>query len=188
MTMDEMTRAAREAVERVIAAGVRHGAVELPEPNLDPAAAPAALRASAAHYDALTDRLDLFRHVCRVPSPAGELFLLVVGFESTDGWLEVFGPGGELFGAAQYVGGRVGWATVEEVRASVETGRHVPALDAALTWFDRPDGGSVSACDRFVVAPAGGAWRLTMNGQFIQDWDTPANARAHAEALALPPE
>ena len=183
----ETEQAAREAVERAVAASGGRP----PGANLDPPPAdlPEPVRAAMAAYDAMPEWLvgSTFRHLSRVPSAAGELYLLVHGFESTDGWLEVFGPDGTPLAAAQYIGGRVGWAEADEVRASIQTGRRVPALDAATDWVEEA-GGYRSACGRFAVTPTGKKWRLTMDGRFIQDWDTPEDAQGHARALALPAE
>jgi hypothetical protein len=181
-------RAAREAVERVVATGTGR----LPEPNLAPPPddLPGPVRQAVAAYDAMPEWLvsSTFRHLCRLRSAVGDLYLLAHGFESTDGWAEVFDPEGTPLGAAQYVGGRVYWATVEEVRRSIQSGQRVPAAEAPAGWVDEPGGGCRSACGRFSIAPVGGAWRLTMGGTFIQDWATREDAVGHAHALALPAE
>lgn len=188
MANQSSEQAAREAVERVMAA--RAG--RLPEPNLDPATTdlPASIRSALAAYDAMPEWLvnSTFRHLCRIPSNVGELYLLIHGFESTDGWLEVFDPDGTPLGAAQYIGERVGWASAEEVRQSLQTGTRVPALEASPGWSNTPGGGYRSACGRFEITPVKGSWRLTMNGKFIQTWDTLEDAQGQARALALPAE
>jgi hypothetical protein len=91
-------------------------------------------------------------------------------------------------GGGQYIGDRIGWATVDEVRESITTGRRVPALHSELDWVERPTGVWETACGQFALAPEQAGWRLTRQGEFIQTWDTFEQARAHAAALALPPE
>lgn len=193
MPRQSLSARAREAVERAIAdaARKRKGAIVLPYPDLSPLPddLPVGVRKAINYYDTELEGFDLFRYLCRLPSAAGELFLLMHGFEDTDGVVEVFAPNGKLLGAAQFIGERVGWDDVKVVRACLQNGHRVSALEAGVQWVEQQDGGYQSTCGRYkVFRIQANCWRLVMNGEHIQDWDTWTNARAHAEALALPAE
>ncbi len=197
MASDGPAEVVRTAIQRAFAEGAarRTGGLVLPGVHLNPPPTHLPALASAIqHYDALADpdgafALDIVRHLGTIDTPAGPVYLLLHGWElGTDGWMEVFDSAGEPLGAGQYIGDRVDWATVEEVRHSIATGRRVPALRFELDWVEGPKGVWKTRCGQFRLAAVKKGWRLTRQGEFIQTWDTFEQGRAHAAALALPPQ
>jgi hypothetical protein len=157
-------------------------------PDLPPDA-PEALRQAIAEFDALPEWLSVVAHLCLVPTPAGPVWLYLIGFElSRDGFFVAVGADGQDHGAGQYISGQVAWGTRPQVIACLSNGQRLPELQPAKGWQEQANGTYVSACGQFTIRKEKKGWHLRRGKASIQVWDTLENAQAHGEAMALPPE
>jgi hypothetical protein len=150
-----------------------------------PADAPAALREALATLDTLPDWLDLVAHLCSVTTPAGPVWLYLIGFElSKDGWFVAVGAEGTQYGYGRYDHGTITWSTLEEVVLGLNPRPAPPSF--VMTWSQNPDGVHVSSCGRFTIEGEPGKWLVRYQGNAYQTLNDLEHAKKLAEASAPP--